>query len=174
MSPFALTRMPARIVRRFALVVSTIALAACLDTTAPLPDAGVPAALELSIGGFGGHSASLKLRGDTLVFYRIPWDFRPGTRIDTMRVVPTAEAWRSFWSAANAVGVNRWRSEYRADDIVDGLGWNLRLATSTREINSWGSNAYPDASGKPHKGDMTAEFSAFLAALDQLAGQKVY
>ncbi|MEO7458310.1 MAG: hypothetical protein ABIY52_18775 [Gemmatimonadaceae bacterium] len=166
--------MPARAVRHFALVITTVALTACLDTTAPLPDSGVPAALELSIGGFGGHSSALALRGDTIVMYRVPWDYVPGRVIDTVRVVPTAEAWRAFWAAANTAGVNRWHSEYRADEIMDGLGWNLRLATGNREITSWGSNAYPDNSGAAHKGEMTTEFRAFLTALDQLVGQSFY
>ena len=151
-----------------------LAVAACEDATAPLPVTGVPSVLEFSMGGYSATSKSVLLKGDTVLFWRVPWDYTPAVKIDTVRVVPSAEQWRAFWASANGVGVGRWRPAYRADGIMDGVGWGLRMVVDGREIKSWGSNAFPDGSGRSHEGDVTPEFRAFLDAFDQLVGQTLF
>lgn len=151
------------------LVGALVAHAGCRDATGPLPDEGVPDELTFSIGGFAVDSRVVEVRGDTVVLRR----WRAGDAADSVRAVPTSDDWRGFWTVANRVGVGRWRGQYRAEDIVDGTGWSLRLVAGGRVITSTGSNAYPDWRGREHEGQMTDEFRAFLAALGELVGEPV-
>ena len=149
-------------------------LVACNDAIAPLPQEGAPTALEFSIGGYGGGGSRVTLVNDTVVMWRVSPAWTPGTPIDTVRVVPDSAAWRAFWSATRLAGTGQWRSQYNADGIADGLGWDLRLAASGRQIVSYGSNAYPDRSGQKHEGDVTDDFRIFVAALSDLVGRRVW
>jgi hypothetical protein len=151
-------------------VLAAALLASCDDPTGPLPREGAPRELRYSVGGFGVGSAQVELRGDTVVLVRTPWDAGPGTRSDSVRTVPTAEAWRSFWEAAADAGVRRWRARYNAEGVVDGSGWSLRIVAPGSKIESNGSNAYPDRHGLEHENEVTREFRAFEAALEALAG----
>ena len=155
--------------RAFALAASVFVASACIDTTSPLQLEGRPAALEFSIGGFGAPSRQLELRGDTIVARRRPFSWVPNGPTDSVRVVPTAEQWRAFWAAGEAAGVQRWHAQYTANRIADGEGWSVRIAAGSREINSLGSNAYPDRNGGEHEGDTTAEWRAFKTSLNVLA-----
>lgn len=144
--------------------------AACIDTTSPLQHEGRPTVLEFSIGGFGAPSRQIELRGDTIVARRRPFIWVPNGPTDSVRVVPTAEQWRAFWAAADEAGLQRWHTDYNAENIVDGEGWTIRIASVGREINSSGSNAYPDRNGREHEAQPTAEWNAFKTALNVLAG----
>ncbi|MDQ3388427.1 MAG: hypothetical protein M3483_02865, partial [Gemmatimonadota bacterium] len=104
-----------------AILVSALALVACADATGPLPQEGAPDELGFSIGGYGVGSRSIEVRGDTVVFSQVPWG--PQDPILTSRVVPTPDAWRAFWTAADRAGVRQWRPKYVAEGIVDGSGW---------------------------------------------------
>ncbi len=152
------------------LVALMVLASACIDFTAPLQREGRPTTLQFSRGGFGAFSRSLQLRGDTVVAWRMPPDYLPGRRIDSVRVVPSAEAWRAFWIAADNAGVRRWHTQYMAEGIVDGEGWSISLVSDGREITSSGSNAYPDARGREHELEVTAEFQSFATAMNVLAG----
>lgn len=145
-------------------------LAACNDATAPLPAEGAPDELTFNMSGYGTGSTSLKLEGARILVWHVPWGFEPGMRIDSVRAEPTTGDWAAFWAAAQAAGVGRWRREYRAENIVDGVGWSLRLAGDGVVIRSGGSNAYPDRDGSEHEGTPTPEFIAFLNALTELTG----
>jgi hypothetical protein len=160
-----------RVEHRRLVVAAFLALAsACSDISAPLQLEGRPTILEFSIGGFGAPSRQLELRGDTVIARRRPFDWTPGSPTDSVRVIPTAEQWRAFWIAADAAGVQQWHVQYDAAGIVDGEGWSLSVASRDRAISSWGSNAYPDRNGREHEGQRSAEFQAFLNALNVLAG----
>ena len=151
-----------------ALIAST---ATCDDPTAPLPREGPPDELSFVFGGFAIEGVTLKLQGTTVLMWRQSWDPRPGEAIDTLRVTPSAELWRDFWSAADAAGLQRWRARYSAEGIVDGNGWRLRLVAGAFALESTGSNAYPDRLGREHEGEMTAEFRALRTALGNLVGE---
>ncbi|MDB4893386.1 MAG: hypothetical protein JWL61_5241 [Gemmatimonadetes bacterium] len=159
---------PAR--RVLTLVASIVFASACSDTTAPLQLEGRPTILEFSIGGFGAPSRQLELRGDTVIARRRPFNWTSTSPTDSVRVIPSAEQWRAFWSAADAAGVQQWHVQYNAEGIVDGEGWSLSVASRDRAISSWGSNAYPDRNGREHETQRPAEFEAFLNALNVLAG----
>lgn len=156
------------------LLPIALALVACSDTVAPLPQDGPPTALEFSIGGYGGGGSRVTLVGDTVVMWRLSPAWTPGTPIDTMRVIPDSAAWRAFWLATKQAGADQWQGHYNASGIADGLGWELRLVADGRQITSYGSNAYPDRSGKKHEGDVTDDFRVFVAALSDLAGRSVW
>jgi hypothetical protein len=139
----------------------------CNDPVAPLPRDGAPEQLSFYIGGFAGDSHTWELRGDTVLFRRVPWT-TPGTPSEERKAVPTAEAWRHFWSAAEEAGVRRWSREYTAPNVADGTGWGLRLAAGRLQVASQGSNAYPDGRGRAHALDTTHEFRLLVAALEAL------
>jgi hypothetical protein len=160
---------------RAAILAGSLVLAAgCTDSTAPLQREGRPADLQFSTSGFGAPSRMLELRGDTVVLRRTAWAWTPGAAIDSVRVVPSPDAWRAFWTAAEDAGVQAWRGGYVADGVMDGTGWTLRLMSSGRQIEAFGSNAYPDRRGGKHDLEMPPEFGAFVTALNALAGQTVW
>lgn len=156
------------------IILAAALLASCDSLTAPFPEEGPPDELEYSVGGFGVGSAGVELRGDTVVLVRRSWDSRPGSPPDSIRNVPTSQAWRDFWKAAANAGVRRWRPSYRAENVVDGSGWTLRLLASGSKVESTGSNAYPDRQGFEHELDVPEEFQAFEAAIEALAGAPLH
>ncbi|HEX8212165.1 MAG TPA: hypothetical protein VF584_18455 [Longimicrobium sp.] len=160
--------------RAIPIILAAALLASCDDPTGPLPREGAPREFEYSVGGFAVGSGRVELHGDTVVLVRTPWDARPGTRPDSIRTVPSAEAWRAFWKAAADAGVRRWRPRYMAEGIVDGGGWSLRIVAPGAKIESNGSNAYPDRHGLEHEGEAPNEFRALEDAIEALAGAPLY
>jgi hypothetical protein len=148
------------------------AVTACADPTAPLPRDGPPDELSFSYGGWMMDMVTVEVQGTSVAMWRRPSDWPPGVAIDTVRAVPTDEAWRTFWIAAERAGVGRWRSSYSAD-VVDGAGWTLRLVAGDFSLESTGSNAYPDWRGREHELEVTEEFLSFTAALGNLVGAEV-
>ena len=144
--------------------------AACHDPTAPLPDEGPPDELSFSMGGFASDAVTIEMQDEVVLMWRRPWNWRPGEAIDTLRAVPTSEQWHDFWIAAERAGVHRWRSRYEAD-VIDGVGWTLRLVAGDFALESTGANAYPDWRGREHELEMTAEFRSLRTALGNLAGE---
>lgn len=157
----------------FGVVLASISLAlsACSDLTGPLPKEGPPAVLELSLASVWVAPTSWSVRGDTVVFQRGWWEGEAA--VPVRRVVPTAEAWRGFWTAAHQAGVRRWRPSYRAENIADGEGWNLSLETQSARIESSGYAAYPDEAGRGHEGERTEAFRSLLVALYALVGESM-
>ncbi|HEX8432289.1 MAG TPA: hypothetical protein VF625_13455 [Longimicrobium sp.] len=158
--------------RHFALT-ALLAIAGCDGITASLPEAGPPADLQFSTSGFGGISAMVTMRGDTVMLTRAPWARGPGTVVDTVRSVPDAAEWRAFWRVAESSGVERWRGRYMAEGVADGVGWGLRIVADGRTIESQGSNAFPDRDGREHEERETPEYRAFVDALSTLVGEPI-
>jgi hypothetical protein len=160
--------------RHFAVAaLLPLAVAGCDGITASLPEQGPPEELEFSTAGFGGTSARVTLRGDTVMLTRAPWERGPGTVADTVRAVPDAAAWRQFWRAAENSGVERWKRRYMAENIADGVGWGLRIVVDGETIESGGSNAFPDRDGREHENRETPEYRAFVDALGALVGRRI-
>jgi hypothetical protein len=156
--------------RAIPVVLAAALLTSCDDPTGPLPREGAPREFEYSVGGFAVGSGRVEVRGDTVVLVRMPWDARSGSRPDSIRTVPSPEAWRAFWEAAADAGVRRWRPRYIAENVVDGSGWSLRIVAPGAKVESTGSNAYPDRHGLEHEMEAPREFRAFEAAIETLAG----
>lgn len=168
-APHPIRRGLRRLLSSAALAGLVLAGACEGDAFGPLPREGAPDALRFSIGGFATDSREIEVRGDTVVYRRTSWDGRaPG--VDSVRVVPTADAWRAFWDAADDAGVRRWRARYLAEGVVDGAGWTLSLVVDGRELHSVGSNAYPDHRGREHELEITPAFEAFVAGVGALTG----
>jgi hypothetical protein len=157
--------------RALALAILPLALAACGETTAPdLPRAGPPRELALSFGGYGYGSHTVTLRGDTLVVVRR--DFFPPQSATTTSVVPDAAAWRRFWQAAGAAGVERWPRVCENRDVADGGGFTLRLIADAGTWESQGSNSYPQANGRcSGSPDFSRDFRTFTEAVSALIGR---
>lgn len=160
-----------RLVVALCLAVLT-AVTGCADPTAPLPRDGPPDELNFSYGGWMMDIVTVELQGTSVAMWRRPADWHPGVAIDTVRAVPTDEAWRTFWIAADRAGLRRWRSSYSAE-VLDGAGWTLRLVAGDFSLESAGSNAYPDWRGREHELQMTEEFLSFMGALGNLVGAEV-
>lgn len=152
------------------LSVVALAMAGCEEAVAPLPREGVPDVLRFSMAGYGMGSSGVELRGDTVVYRRVPWDGDEPTTVDSVRVVPTAEAWRAFWDAVDEAGVRRWRLRYLSE-AVDGVGWMLSLEAEGRRVLSSGSNAFPDRQGRQIVDGPTPDFDAFADAVGALVGR---
>ena len=81
----------------------------------------------------------------------------------------SAAQWQIFWLTLNHVKVWRWDEHYSPDCIVcDGTSWNLKIKYRGKEIESSGSNAYPESPELDFSKD--SQFSIFLAAVNMLAG----
>ena len=145
---------------------------ACESPLAPLPN-GAPERFEFSIGGFGVGSAQWILSGDTILTIKTRWA-EPGFGPDTVRYRPTADDWVRFWSAADDAGIRRWQQRYVAEGIIDGQGWSLRVGAGKLRIESEGSNAYPDDSGREHELEMPPDFQLFITAVRALAGESTF
>ena len=110
----------------------------------------IPSRLLVTIGGFGGPH------------YEVRWSRRKlRYHSDELQaaVMPTDEAWKSFWAALDRINVWGWAAHYDDLEILDGTQWELDLSNGTRRVKCSGSNAYPP------------EFEQFLAAVEALVGQ---
>ena len=169
----SLVRRVARAHRVIAWLILATTIGSCDDPTAPLPREGPPDELRFVYGGFFSDLVTVEAQGTTLAMWRRAWDWHPGMAIDTVRTVPTAEAWRQFWVVADQAGVRRWRSSYAAEGVADGSGWSLRLVAGEFSVESTGANAYPDWQGREHELHMTEEFAALMRALGDLLGEQL-
>lgn len=111
----------------------------------------IPSRLLVTIGGFGGPH------------YEVRW-FRRKLRYHSdelqAAMVPTDEAWKSFWAALDRINVWGWAAHYDDLEIFDGTQWELDLSDGVRRVRCSGSNAYPP------------EFQQFLDAVTVLTGQR--
>jgi hypothetical protein len=92
-----------------------------------------------------------------------------GYGFDAKHVKVTAAQWRIFWLTLNHVKVWRWDEHYSPDCIVcDGTSWNLKIKYRGKEIESSGSNAYPESSELDFSDN--SQFGLFISAVNMLAG----
>ena len=92
-----------------------------------------------------------------------------GYGFDAKHVKVTAAQWRIFWLVLNHVKVWRWDEVYSPDCIVsDGRAWNLKIKYRGEEIESSGSNAYPESSELDFSDN--SQFGLFISAVNMLAG----
>ena len=160
-----------RPVMRLPLPLALLLLACDGDTTAPLPREGVPDVFEVQVSGYGYGTHDVSLRGDTLVVVRREF-FGPTTGTHTARVVPDSAAWRAFWAAARAAGVDDWPRECADPRIADGGGFTLRIVDGARSWQASGSNAYPRADGRcTGSATVSSDYAAFLRAVSALIGR---
>jgi hypothetical protein len=152
--------------RAAAIACTVLLVAACSDSTAPVPAANAPRELEYDVMALeGAGSTSVRMDGAVVVVTH-----SDGTRTRRVRAVPTAAQWDAFWAAAEQAGVRQWTGDYNAEGFADGSAWSLRLAGNGVDVDAHGTNAYPDREGREHELYRPADFTAFLAALGTLTG----
>jgi len=128
----------------------------------PIPNDLLPEVFEFSIGEALYIDCQVRWLPDLQVL-------AIGYESDAKHVKVTAAQWRVFWITLNHAKVWRWDEEYSPDCIVcDGTSWNLKIKYRGKEIESSGSNAYPEASELDFSDN--SQFGIFLAAVDVLAG----
>lgn len=151
----------------------TLALAGCGDPVAPLPRQGAPDELVCTFTAYEASSTTVRLDGEAVVMTRRSWAWSQGMPVDSVRVVPSADAWAAFWAAAEQAGVRRWRERYEAENVIDGAGWSLRLTAEGRVIESRGSNAYPDRRGRENEATMPDAFAELMDTVGALVGREL-
>ena len=157
------------VARLVCIVLPFLLLGGCSTPTRSPTAPGAPSQFEMSTGGFALGATTVLLRGDTLLVRKIPWRLGP-EGADSARIVPSETDWRSFWTAAEGFGLRRWEGRYIAEGVVDGYGWEVRIAGDGVRVDAQGSNAFPDEQGVERELDMTPAFRAFLAAVETLIG----
>ena len=62
-------------------------------------------------------------------------------------VVPSSEKWTAFWHGVDRLGAKGWKHEYSPEDVgatvLDGMQWQLKVATRDHTRVSNGFNAFP-------------------------------
>ena len=153
----------------FALVVvATIARPVIAADTDP-----VPKRFSTTIGGKLGPSYSVELKDGALTYEAFEWG--GGPLRESVRIVPTAEQWRSFYKSLDEIDVWRWRRTYINNNIRDGTSWSLAIETPDQKLTTGGSNSYPGVAGKLSNREIPPkEFMAYLAAVRVLIGGKPF
>ena len=57
---------------------------------------------------------------------------------------PSDEEWLEFSKSLKRLDVANWKRSYMDPHILDGTQWRLNVITQTSEIDTGGSNAYPE------------------------------
>ncbi len=122
---------------------------------------GLPNWLEMAIERTVGPSYRVSMEGRVLLYEALPGD---GTRV-LARVRPTAQEWRDFMLALEAVDLWHWAAEYRdGDSPTPATRWYIELTAPGRQLNTAGADAYPT----------NEAFPRFCAALRVLLGGRVF
>ena len=134
--------------------------------------AQVPSKLSASIDNWASHTYTIELQGGKLLYSDAP----PKSSPDPSIVVPSAEQWRSFRRALDAIPVWSWREKYwPSEPIFDGTAWSFSVAYADRSLTSGGGNCYPDAHGVAGPDVLrTAAFVRLEAAIETLLGGKAF
>lgn len=110
-----------------------------------------PVRLAFTIGGFTGTNQEVQWRRGQL------WYGLDGSRV---KVTPSTEDWETFWATLDRIGVWSWEPVYNDPEIMDGCQWALQLRHGSRQVKSFGSNAYPGgnelAQARPFRQFLTA------------------
>lgn len=86
--------------------------------------------------------------------------------------LPTDIQWKAFWLLLDQSGARSWESDYSNPDILDGIGWDFKLAAPGLRIETSGSNAYPGSdSFEPLPG---SPFDILTTAIGILVGRDVH
>jgi hypothetical protein len=140
----------------------------------PSPDL-LPQKLVIECGGFLGNSYHVEWKEDALVYRRAGEGFRWGWE---RKIHPSAEAWRKFWIALDAVSVWDWKSRYappKGVEVFDGTQWSVAIAHGNQKISSEGDNTYPaEANPKIGNMDRSMRFFRFREAVRELVDRDFY
>ena len=86
--------------------------------------------------------------------------------------VPSEIQWKAFLLLLEQSGVRNWDHDYNNPNILDGIGWDFKLAAPGLQIETSGSNAYPGSdSFEPLPG---SPFDILTTAIGILVGCDVH
>ena len=96
--------------------------------------------LDFSIGGWSSKKRLTLEGNDVNVF--------PPARFGWPEAVithsPSDEEWLEFSKSLKRLDVANWKRSYMDPSILDGTQWHLQIKTESSEIDTGGSNAYPE------------------------------
>jgi|TARA_B100001093_G_scaffold294426_1_gene280835 hypothetical protein len=63
-----------------------------------------------------------------------------------MEIIEVSDStWDSFKNQLTQIGANKWKSENYPDELIlDGTSWNFKFKTGVIDIDSKGSNSFPN------------------------------
>ena len=95
--------------------------------------------LEFTLGSWRS-SSRLILEGSEVTVTPTPWAFNDAV----ITYSPSNEEWNIFLESIDRLGVASWEQSYNDPSILDGTQWHLQIKTESSEIDTGGSNAYPE------------------------------
>ena len=123
-----------------------------------------PTKLHASIGGYFGPSYSVELDSDgNLIYQSNPHGF---TELGDTRqkIAVSKKMWSRFREQIDESKIWTWKKQYVDPDILDGVGWELKITYDDKTIETYGSNAFP----------VKKQFDAFLGSVSELVGGKPF
>ena len=80
--------------------------------------------------------------------------------LDERSLNPTQSQWIKFWSTVDEIGLWNWNEKY---DLccLDGVKWSIQISIQGHEIESEGSNDFPDS------------FNEFIKAIEDLIDEDI-
>jgi len=63
---------------------------------------------------------------------------------EAMTCTPSIEEWNKFLESIERLNVSNWKESYIDTSILDGTQWLFQIRTESFEIDTGGSNAYPE------------------------------
>ena len=70
-------------------------------------------------------------------------------------LIPTQKQWINFWDALEEIGLWNWNEKYELC-CLDGIKWSIQISLKDCEVESEGSNDFPDS------------FNEFIKAVEDL------
>jgi hypothetical protein len=75
---------------------------------------------------------------------------------------PSDKEWLDFSKSLDRLDVVNWKERYMDPSILDGTQWNLLVVTDSFEIDTGGSNAYPE------------NFDEFIKTINRLISEEYF
>ena len=95
--------------------------------------------LEFTLGSWRS-SSRLILEDSEITVTPTPWAFNDAV----ITYSPSNEEWNKFLESIVRLDVAHWKRSYMDPSILDGTQWHLQIKTESSEIDTGGSNAYPE------------------------------
>jgi hypothetical protein len=139
---------------------------ACVSLSGSGPSA-IPTKFSMALNGFMGSATGVVLQDGMLVYTQYAMN---GTK-QRKEIKPSAEQWRQFRQALDALNVWRWQARYPNPGVADGLRWEIHLTYPDHTLHVEGDNNYPDDSGHPvNAAQQTKAFQRLRSAVQALLG----
>jgi hypothetical protein len=120
-----------------------------------------PTELVVRVGGFLGPTHVVEL-GPTAV---VCATWRHGQKLTQTTVQPTPAQWALWRAQLAALHVDRWQKDYFNPKVLDGTQWLVRIVGPGLNVESSGSNSYPQADGQANGSpEQTEAFQRFRAS----------